>query len=56
MGMFEIKEEDLTCQVHSIFKNKRHTKIEIQQLRKEVEKDEIASETVDALSEMSYGG
>ena len=42
MGMFEIEEQYLACQVRSIFKNKRLTKIEIQQLRKEIEKEEIA--------------
>ena len=41
MGMFEIEEQYLACQVRSIFKNKRLTKIEIQQLRKEIEKEKI---------------
>ena len=56
IGMFEIEEEHLACQVRSIFKNKRLIEIEIQQLRKEIENDEIAPERVDTVSEMSYGG
>ena len=32
IGMFEIEEQHLACQVRSIFKNKRLTEIEIQQL------------------------
>ena len=35
--MFEIEEQHLACQVRSIFKNKKLTEIEIQQLRKEIE-------------------
>ena len=54
--MFEIEEQHLAFQVRSVFKIKRLTKIEIQQLQKEIENDEIASERVDAVSEMSYGG
>ena len=46
MGMFENEEQHLACQVRSISKNKRLTEIEIQQLRKEIEKDEIAPERV----------
>ena len=38
------------------FKNKRLTETEIPQLRKEIEKDKIAPERVDIVSEMSYGG
>ena len=53
MEMFEIEEQDLACQVRSIFNNKGLTKTEIQQLRKEIEKDEIAPERVDTVSEMS---
>ena len=53
MGMFEIEEQDLACQVRSIFNNKGLTKTEIQQLRKEIEKDEITPERVDTVSEMS---
>ena len=56
MEMFEIEEQDLACQVCSIFRNKRLTEIGIQQLRKEIEKDEIVLDRVDAVSEMSYGG
>ena len=56
MGMFEIKEQNLAWQVWSIFENKRLTEIEIQQLRKEIKKDEIVPDRVDAMSEMSYGG
>ena len=55
MGMFENEEQLLACQVRSIFKNKRPTKIEIQQLRREIEKVEIAPERVGTVSEMSYG-
>ena len=56
MGMFEIMEQNLAWQVWSIFENKRLTEIEIQQLRKEIKKDEIVPDRVDAVSEMSYGG
>ena len=52
--MFEIEEQHLACQVRSILKNKRLTEIEIQQLRKEIEKDGITPERVDTVSEMSY--
>ena len=41
MRMFEIEEQQLACQVRSIFKNKRITSTEIQQLRKETEKHEV---------------
>ena len=44
MGMFEIEEEHLACQVRSIFKNKRNTQIEFQQLQEEIENDEMAPE------------
>ena len=50
MGMFEIEEQHLACHVCSIFENKRLKDIEIQQLRKEIENDEIAPERVDAVS------
>ena len=55
MEMFEIEEQHLACQVRSIFKNKRLTEIEIGQLRREIEKVEIAPERVGTVSEMSYG-
>ena len=54
--MFEIEEQNLACEVRSILKNNRITEIEIQQLRRETEKDGIALERVDTVSEMSYGG
>ena len=53
MGMFEIEEQHLACQVRSLFNNKGLIKIEIQQLRKEIEKDEITPESVYRVSEMS---
>ena len=56
MGMFENEEQLLACQVRRIFKNKRPTEIEIQQLQREIEKVEIAPEIVGTVSEMSYGG
>ena len=56
MGMFEIEDQHIACEVRSIFKNKRLPEIEIQQLRKEIENDEIGPEWVDTVSEMSYGG
>ena len=56
MGMFEIEEQHFACQVHSIFKNNLVTETVIQQLRKEIEKDEIAPERVDTVSEISYRG
>ena len=56
MGMFENEEQLLACQVRRIFKNKRPTEIEIQQLQREIEKVEIAPEIAGAVSEMSYGG
>ena len=37
--MLEIEEQHLVCQVRSIFKKKRLTEIEIQQLQKEIEND-----------------
>ena len=55
MGMFEIEDQHLACQVRSIFKNSRLTEIEIQQLQREIEKVEIAPERVGRVSEMSYG-
>ena len=55
MGMFEIEEQHLACQVRSIFKNKRLTESEIQQLLKDIEKDKIAPERVNTMSEVSYG-
>ena len=55
MEMFEIEEQHLACQVRSIFKNNRLTEIEIGQLRREIEKVEIAPERVGTVSEMSYG-
>ena len=55
MEMLEIEEQHLVCQVCSIFKKNRLTEIEIQQLQKEIENDEIALERVDTVSEMSYG-
>ena len=56
MGMFEIEEQHLACYLHSIYKNKRLTEIEIQPFWKEIEKDDRVSERVDAVLEMSYGG
>ena len=56
MGMFEIEEQHLECQVCSIFRNSRFTEIEIQQLCREIEKVEMAPERVDTVLEMSYGG
>ena len=53
MGMFEIEEQHLACQVQNIFKNKRLTEIEIEQLQKEIEKDKIVSD--DTVLEMSCG-
>ena len=55
MDMFEIVEQHLACQVRGISYNKRFTETEIQQLRKEIENDEIALEIVDTVSEISYG-
>ena len=46
----------LACQFCRILKNKRLTEIEIQLLQKETEKDNIASEIVDTVSELSYRG
>ena len=56
IGMFEIQEQRLAFQIRSIFKNNRLTETEIEQLRREIEKDEVAPERVDTVSEMSYGG
>ena len=56
MGMFEIEKQHLACQLRSIFKNKRLTEFEIQQLQKKIEKDEIVPDRVDTVSKMSYGG
>ena len=56
MGMFEIEKQHLACQLRSIFKNKRLTEFEIQQLKKKIEKDEIVPDRVDTVSKMSYGG
>ena len=56
MGMFGIEEQHLACQVSRIFKNKRPTEIEMQQLSKEIEKDEIVPDGFDTVSEMSYRG
>ena len=52
----KLRSNAFAFQVRSVFKIKRLTKIEIQQLQKEIENDEIASERVDSVSEMSYGG
>ena len=46
----------LACQVCRILKNKRLTQNEIQLLQKEIEKDNIASEIADTVSELSYRG
>ena len=56
MGIFWIVDQHLAWQVRSIFKNKRLKKIEIEQLRKEIEKDEIVPDRVDTVSEMCYEG
>ena len=53
MGMFENEEQLLACQVRRIFKNKRPTEIEIQQLQREIEKVDIAPEIVGTVSGMS---
>ena len=55
MGMSEIEEQHLACQVRSIFKNKRLTEVDIQQLQKEIEKVEIVPDRVNRVSEMSSG-
>ena len=55
MGMSEIEEQHLVCQVRSIFKNKRLTEVDIQQLQKEIEKVEIVPDRVNRVSEMSSG-
>ena len=56
MGMFEIEKQHLACQARSILRNKRLKEIEIQQLQKEIEKDEIVPDRVDTVLEMSCGG
>ena len=56
IGMFEIEEQHLACQVRSNFKNNRLTEIEIQQLQREIEKDKIVPDRADKVPEMSYGG
>ena len=53
--MSEIQEQHLACQVRSIFKNKRLTEVDIQQLQKEIEKVEIVPDRVNRVSEMSSG-
>ena len=55
MGMSEIEEQHLACQVRSILKNKRLTEVDIQQLQKEIEKVEIVPDRVNRVSEMSSG-
>ena len=55
MGMSEIEEQHLACQVRSIFKNKRLTEVDIQQLQKEIGKVEIVPDRVNRVSEMSSG-
>ena len=55
MGMFEIEELHLACQVRSFFKNNRLSEIEIKQLRREIEKLETAPERVGTVLEMCYG-
>ena len=50
MRMFEIEEQHLACQVRSIFKNNTLTETEIQQLRRETEKVEIAPERIGTVS------
>ena len=55
-GMFKSEEQHLACQNRSFLKNNRVTEIEIQQLQREIKKDEIAPEIVDTVSEMSYEG
>ena len=55
MGMSEIEGQHLACQVRSIFKNKRLTEVDIQQLQKEIEKVEIVPDRVNRVSEMSSG-
>ena len=55
IGLFGIEEQHLACQVGCIFKNNRLTETEIRQLRREIDKDEIAQERIDTASEMSYG-
>ena len=51
-----MEEQHLACQVRRIFKNKRPTENEIQQLQKEIEKDKIVADRVELVSEMSCGG
>ena len=46
----------LACQVCCILKNKRLTESEIQLLQKKIEKDNIASEIFDTVSELSCRG
>ena len=53
--MSEIEGQHLACQVRSIFKNKRLTEVDIQQLQKEIEKVEIVPDRVNRVSEMSSG-
>ena len=55
MGMPEIEEQDFVCHVRSTFNNNRLTETEIQQLEKEIEKDETVPDRVDTVSEMSCG-
>ena len=55
MEMSEIEDYLHACHARIIFKNKRFTEIEIKQLRKEIEKDEIVPDRVDIVSEMSGG-
>ena len=55
MGMSEVEEQDLACRIRSILKNKILIDIEIRQLRKKFEKDEIVSDRADTVLEISYG-
>ena len=44
IGLFGIEVQHLACQVGCIFKSNRLTETEIRQLRREIDKDEIAQE------------
>ena len=52
--IFEIEEQHVERKVLSVFKNNRLTEIQIQQLRREIEKDEITPKRVDIV-ELNYG-
>ena len=52
--IFEIEKQHVERKVLSVFKNNRLTEIQIQQLRREIEKDEITPKRVDIV-ELNYG-